>query len=61
MPKVQELLKAANNDRDLGKGLNGDEANALGAAFEVRLLLPPCSAPLAGRGSLCSNAVGGCV
>lgn len=47
MPKVQEILKAANEDRELGKGLNGDEANALGAAFEVgrgrcRRLLEKC-------------------
>lgn len=38
MPKVQDLLKTANNERDLGKSLNGDEANALGAAFEAASL-----------------------
>lgn len=35
MPKVQELLKSANEDRELGKNLNGDEAIAMGGAFEV--------------------------
>lgn len=38
MPKVQELLKEAYEGRELGKNLNGDEAVAMGAAFEVRML-----------------------
>eukprot|EP00049_Salpingoeca_infusionum_P004630 m.81907 g.81907 ORF g.81907 m.81907 type:complete len:964 (+) comp12658_c1_seq1:574-3465(+) len=38
MPKVQEQLVAFNNGRDLAKNLNGDEAIALGAAYQAASL-----------------------
>ena len=39
IPKIQTLLKAYFNDKELNKEVNQDEAVAYGAAIQVRTLI----------------------